>query len=101
VLSAQGLSLERIRRVLAKCLASHGKIEPEDVELILAEKRQSIRQTQILDFYPATEQISDIGGLDNLKDWLIRRGGAFSERSPRLRFTQSPGFTIGGNSGDG
>ena len=77
VRSAQGLSLERIRRVLTRAIASHGKLEPEDVELILEEKRQSIRQTQILDFYPATEQISDIGGLNNLKNWLLRRGGSF------------------------
>ncbi len=74
VRAAQGLSLERIRRVLTLSLANHGQIQAEDVELILAEKRQSIRQTQILDFYPATEQISDIGGLDRLKEWLLRRG---------------------------
>lgn len=101
VLSAQGLSLERIRRVLAKCLASHGQIEPEDVELILAEKRQSIRQTQILDFYPATEQISDIGGLDNLKDWLIRRGGAFSERARAYGLPNPRGLLLVGIQGTG
>jgi len=59
VLSCQGLSMERIRRVLAKAIATHGELQPEDVDLVLEEKRQTIRQTQILDFYPATEQISD------------------------------------------
>ena len=81
VRSARGLSEDRIRRVLTRAIATNGKLEAEDVELILEEKRQSIRQTQILDFYPATEQISDIGGLDNLKDWLLRRGGAFSDKA--------------------
>jgi len=101
VRSAQGLSLERIRRVLALCLASHGKIEPEDVELILEEKRQSIRQTQILDFYPATEQISDIGGLDNLKDWLMRRGGAFTERARAYGLPHPRGLLLVGIQGTG
>jgi AAA+ superfamily predicted ATPase len=101
VRSAQGLSLERIRRVLSRCLASHGKIESEDVELILAEKRQSIRQTQILDFYPATEQISDIGGLDNLKDWLLRRGGAFSERARSYGLPHPRGLLLVGIQGTG
>jgi AAA+ superfamily predicted ATPase len=101
VRSAQGLSLERIRRVLARCIASHGKIESEDVELILAEKRQSIRQTQILDFYPATEQISDIGGLDNLKDWLLRRGGAFSERARAYGLPYPRGLLLVGIQGTG
>ena len=101
VRSAQGLSLERIRRVLTRCIASHGKIETGDVELILAEKRQSIRQTQILDFYPATQQISDIGGLDNLKDWLLRRGGAFSDRARTYGLPHPRGLLLVGIQGTG
>lgn len=101
VRSAQGLSLERIRRVLARAIASHGAIQPEDVELILEEKRQSIRQTQILEFYPATEKISDIGGLDNLKDWLLRRGGAFTERARQYGLPHPRGLLLVGIQGTG
>ncbi len=101
VRSAQGLSLERIRRVSTKAIATNGKLEPEDVELILEEKRQSIRQTQILDFYPATEQISDIGGLDNLKDWLLRRGGAFSDKARAYGLPHPRGLLLVGIQGTG
>ncbi|WP_019504900.1 AAA family ATPase [Pleurocapsa sp. PCC 7319] len=101
VRAAQGLSLERIRRVLTRAIASHGKLEAEDVELILEEKRQSIRQTQILDFYPATEQISDIGGLDNLKSWLLRRGGAFSEQARAYGLPNPRGLLLVGIQGTG
>ncbi len=101
VRSCQGLSLERIRRVLTRAIASHGEIQPEDVELILEEKRQSIRQTQILEFYPATEKISDIGGLDNLKDWLLRRGGAFTERARAYGLPHPRGLLLVGIQGTG
>jgi SpoVK/Ycf46/Vps4 family AAA+-type ATPase len=101
VRSAQGLSLERIRRVLARAIASHGEIQPEDVELILEEKRQSIRQTQILEFYPTSEKISDIGGLDNLKDWLLRRGGAFTERARQYGLPHPRGLLLVGIQGTG
>lgn len=101
VRAAQGLSLERIRRVLTKAIATHGKLEPDDVELILEEKRQSIRQTQILDFYPATEQISDIGGLDNLKSWLLRRGGAFSDQARAYGLPNPRGLLLAGIQGTG
>ena len=101
VRAAQGLSLERIRRVLTKAIASNGKLEPEDVELILEEKRQSIRQTQILDYYPATEQISDIGGLDNLKNWLLRRGGAFSPKARAYGLPNPRGLLLVGIQGTG
>ncbi len=97
----QGLSMERIRRVLAKGIVTHGSLQPEDLELILEEKRQTIRQTQILDFYPATERISDIGGLDNLKDWLLRRGGAFSERARQYGLPHPRGLLLVGIQGTG
>jgi len=101
VRSARGLSLERIQRVLTRAIADHGSLQPDDVELVLAEKRQSIRQTQILDFYPATEEISDIGGLDNLKDWLLRRGGAFSDRARTYGLPHPRGLLLVGIQGTG
>ncbi|EFA69539.1 AAA family ATPase [Cylindrospermopsis raciborskii] len=101
VRSCQGLSMERIRRVLSRALASHGELLPEDVDLVLEEKRQTIRQTQILDFYPATEQISDIGGLDNLKDWLIRRGGSFTQRARQYGLPHPRGLMLVGIQGTG
>ena len=101
VRAAQGLSLERIKRVLTKAIATNGKLEPDDVELVLEEKRSSIRQTQILDYYPATEQISDIGGLDNLKSWLLRRGGAFSEQARAYGLPNPRGLLLVGIQGTG
>lgn len=101
VQSCQGLSTERIRRVLAKAIATHSQLEPDDLELILEEKRQTIRQTQILDFYPTSEKISDIGGLDNLKDWLLRRGGAFSERARQYGLPHPRGLLLVGIQGTG
>jgi SpoVK/Ycf46/Vps4 family AAA+-type ATPase len=101
VRSAQGLSMERIRRVMARAIAAHGEIQPEDVELMLEEKRQTIRQTQILEYYPAQEQISDIGGLDNLKDWLLRRGGAFTDKARQYGIPHPRGLLLVGIQGTG
>lgn len=101
VRASQGLSLERIRRVLARAIATHGELTLDDVDLILEEKRQTIRQTQILDFYPAQEDMSDIGGLDNLKDWLLRRGGAFSEKAQQYGLPHPRGLLLVGIQGTG
>ncbi|XZO04546.1 MAG: AAA family ATPase [Microcoleus sp.] len=101
VRSCQGLSMERIRRVLAKAIATRGELDSNDAELILEEKRQTIRQTQILDFYPARENISDIGGLDNLKEWLLRRGGAFSDRARQYGLPHPRGLLLVGIQGTG
>ncbi len=101
VRSCQGLSMERIRRVLARGIAANGAFSADDIDLILEEKRQTIRQTQILDFYPAAEKISDIGGLDNLKDWLIKRGGSFSERARQYGLPHPRGLMLVGIQGTG
>ncbi|MGB8699751.1 MAG: AAA family ATPase, partial [Thermosynechococcaceae cyanobacterium] len=97
----QGLSMERIRRVLARAIATHGSLGAEDLDLILEEKRQTIRQTQILDFYPASETIADIGGLDNLKDWLLLRGSAFSEQARQYGLPHPRGLLLVGIQGTG
>ncbi len=101
VRSCQGLALERIRRVLSRGIAAHGTFEPGDIDLILEEKRQTIRQTQILEFYPASEKISDIGGLDSLKDWLLTRGGAFSEKARQYGLPHPRGLMLVGIQGTG
>jgi len=101
VRSCQGLSLERVRRVLGKAIAIGNALDREVVPLVLAEKQQTIRQTQILEFCPASEEISDIGGLDNLKDWLIRRGGAFSEKARQYGLPNPRGLLLVGIQGTG
>jgi len=101
VQSCQGLSIERIRRVLARGIAAHGTFRPEDIELVLEESGCPTRQTQILDFYPAKEQISEIGGLDNLKDWLLRRGNSFSEKARQYGLPYPRGLLLVGIQGTG
>lgn len=101
VRACQGLTLERIRRVLGQAIAKHNSLSLEDVDLVLAEKRQILQQTQILDYSPATETLADIGGLENLKDWLLRRGGAFSERARQYGLPYPRGLLLAGIQGTG
>ena len=49
-MACQGLSLERIRRVLSKIIAKYGEIDKSSPSLILQEKKQIIQQTQLLEF---------------------------------------------------
>jgi len=99
--ACQGLSLERIRRVLSLAVADHGALAMGDVSIILAEKQQSIRQTEILDFFPDTKGIEDIGGLDNLKEWLMRRGNAFTDRARQYGIPYPRGLMLVGIQGTG
>jgi len=75
--ACQGLSLERIRRVLSKIIATHKTIDEKSIDVLLSEKKQIISQTEILEYWAVDERIDDIGGVDKLKEWLKKRKTSF------------------------
>ena len=101
VRSCQGLSLERIRKVLSKIIATYKEINIESLEIIFTEKKQIISQTKILEFCTVTEKMSDIGGLENLKKWLQKRVGALSERAENYGLPSPKGLFLVGVQGTG
>jgi hypothetical protein len=63
VKACQGLSRTRIERVLAKAIAAKQQVDDTDIENVLDEKKQAIRQTGILEFYKTSESLKNVGGL--------------------------------------
>jgi SpoVK/Ycf46/Vps4 family AAA+-type ATPase len=99
--ACQGLSLERIRRVLSKVIAKYGEIQEKSSDLILLEKKQIIQQTQLLEFCLADKKISDLGGLDNFKEWLKLRAQAFSQSAINYGLPFPKGVLLVGVQGTG
>jgi hypothetical protein len=44
---------------------------------VAQEKERIIKQSEVLEYYPTDARMTDVGGLDQLKEWLDRRGRAF------------------------
>ena len=99
--ACQGLSLERIRRVLSKIIAQYGEIKESSPELILQEKKQIIQQSQLLEFCIADKKLSDLGGLENFKDWLKVRSEAFSQAAIEYGLPYPKGLLLVGVQGTG
>ena len=99
--ACQGLSLERIRRVLSKVIAKDGEINVNSPVLVLQEKRQIIQQTQLLEFCLTDKNLSDIGGLDNFKNWLKVRERAFSQEAINYGLPYPKGLLLIGIQGTG
>jgi len=99
--ACQGLSLERIRRVLSKVIAKDGEINEKSPLLVLQEKKQIIQQTQLLEFCLADKSVSDLGGLDNFKDWLKVRERAFSQDAINYGLPYPKGLLLIGIQGTG
>ncbi len=99
--ACQGLSRERIRRVLARALAAKQEVNEADIDLVLEEKKQAIRQTGILEFFTAHETLKSVGGLDNLKAWVRVRQEAFTEEARRYGLPNPKGVLLVGIQGTG
>ena len=99
--ACQGLSLERIRRVLSKIITKYGEIHSTSPELILQEKQQIIKQTQLLEFCRTDKSVTDLGGLDNFKDWLKLRQNAFSQEAVTYGLPYPKGLLVVGVQGTG
>ncbi|MEB3827724.1 AAA family ATPase [Phormidium sp. CCY1219] len=101
VKACQGLSRTRIQRVLAKALAAKQQVNETDIDSVLEEKKQAIRQTGILDFLPTRESLKNVGGLDNLKQWVQMRKDAFTEEARRYGIPNPKGILLVGIQGTG
>ena len=99
--ACQGLSLERIRRVLSKIIATYKTIDNDSIAVLLSEKKQIISQTEILEYSSVNEQIANLGGLENLKDWLKKRKTAFGLQALNYGLPTPRGLLLIGIQGTG
>ena len=99
--ACQGLSLERVRRVLSKIIVQYGEINELSPALVLEEKKQLVQQTQVLEFCLTNKKISDLGGLENLKSWLKIREEAFSQDAITYGLPYPKGVLLVGAQGTG
>jgi SpoVK/Ycf46/Vps4 family AAA+-type ATPase len=101
VKACQGLSRARIHRVLAMALASKQQVDETDIDKVLEEKKQAIQQTGILEFFPTQETLKNVGGLENLKQWVKMRQDAFTEQARRYGIPNPKGVLLVGIQGTG
>jgi SpoVK/Ycf46/Vps4 family AAA+-type ATPase len=96
-----GLTKDEAEKVYRKAYVKRGKITEAEVDIVLSEKKQLIRRNGILEFIEEDETIDSVGGLEELKGWLVQRSGAFSERARGYGLPQPKGMLILGVPGCG
>lgn len=85
-LSFKGLNEFQIKQILNLAYQDGGYIDKDDKLLILKEKEQFIKKSGMLEIVNFSETIDDIGGLENLKDWLRRKAKVFSNLDKAIKF---------------
>jgi ATP-dependent 26S proteasome regulatory subunit len=96
--ASSGLTEQEIENILAKSWTEHQKL---DVSVVLEEKKQTIKKSQILEYFNDLEEFSNVGGMEQLKHWLEKRGNAFSDEAKEFGLPQPKGVLLTGIPGCG
>lgn len=99
--AALGLTLQEAENAFARAMVEDGRLDISGVEVILEEKQQIIKKTEILEFIKSDLNLEDVGGLENLKRWLMRRNKSWLDSAQRYCIPAPKGVLITGVPGCG
>ncbi|MBR6616614.1 MAG: AAA family ATPase [Oscillospiraceae bacterium] len=99
--AAQGLTIQEAENAFARAIVESGALTINERSIILDEKCQVIKKTGILEFIKSDLRIEDIGGLENLKKWLLKRNKSWSKEAKAYSLPAPKGILIAGVAGCG
>ncbi len=79
IVSLKGMSKFEIDRVLDLAMSNNGNLSTKDTEMILRQKAEMVKKSRLLELVNSRYSLDDIGGLDNLKDYLDSKAKVFKD----------------------
>src|SRR5947209_4457009 len=96
-----GLTEDEATRATAEAIIARGGLTPETVTDVMQAKREMLRRSGMLEFIPAQDSLSTVGGLANLKKWLHIRQAGFLDAGAAAGLESPRGVIILGVQGCG
>ena len=97
----RGLTRRQASEVIMDSVSRDRKLDHEDINKILANKRQVLHSDGLLDYIQAPTDLDSIGGLTNLKEWLSLRHKAMRGDGSEYGLTPPKGVLMLGVQGAG
>lgn len=101
VKAALGLTQQEAENAFARAMANDRKLTDDDRELVLAEKRQAVQRTEVLEYVEPAGGFEQIGGLRNLRQWLAKRENSWLDAARDWGVPYPKGVLITGVPGCG
>jgi SpoVK/Ycf46/Vps4 family AAA+-type ATPase len=101
VKASLGLTLQEAENAFARSMANDKRLDADDIALVLDEKRQAIRKTEILEYVVDGQSFDDLGGLRNMKTWLDKRNRSWLDAAKRYALPPPKGILVTGVPGCG
>jgi SpoVK/Ycf46/Vps4 family AAA+-type ATPase len=97
----KGLTQDEIEHTVSKIFGRRPVFDEQAYFELLAEKEQASKKEGVLEFVPPRTTVDDIGGLENLKDWLAKRRSLFTKEAVDAGLPVPKGILMMGMSGCG
>ncbi len=79
-----GLSVHDVERLTRRAIFDDGALTEGDLKPLLAAKYQLLNRGGTLSFEPDTARFAEVGGMKNLRRWILQRKPAFDGTAPGL-----------------
>ncbi|MGO9606884.1 MAG: AAA family ATPase [Candidatus Binataceae bacterium] len=76
----QGLTLDEVRHAVRRALAHDQRLDADSLPALLEEKRLLVSRSGLIEFIADGGDLGQVGGLENLKNWVLERRKLFHLR---------------------
>lgn len=97
----RGLTEEEADRAVSQTLVTRSALCADSITDVIEAKKELLRHSGMLEFIENSETLSAVGGLDNLKQWLALRRGAWDDRAREFGLDPPRGMIVLGVQGCG
>jgi len=101
VSASKGLSIMEAEWTYRKIIAKKNRLTKYEIPLIVNEKEQIIKKSGVLEYFHPQGDFKEVGGMENLKDWLEKRGKAFTKDAKDFGLVSPKGVMLLGIPGCG
>ena len=97
----RGLTEEEADRAISQTLVAHLALSADCITDVLDAKKSLLKRSEMLEFVEAKDNMASVGGLENLKNWLRQRQGAWDDHARDFGLEAPKGVIILGVQGCG
>jgi len=97
----RGLTEEAAERAISQTVVGRLALSPECITDVLDAKKALLKRSEMLEFVDSTDNMSNVGGLENLKHWLGQRRNSWDDQARQFGLDPPKGVIILGVQGCG
>lgn len=99
--AALGLTIMEAQLAFSKAIIRFGTLGRGAIPFLIAEKEGIIKKTGLLEYYHTSTELNDVGGLENLKEWISKRQRSFTPEAKEFGIQTPKGIMLLGVPGCG